>query len=271
MDHYGVMGNPIHHSKSPLIHRLFAEQTQQDMQYVAILVDLDGLPEALDEFQARGGKGLNITLPFKHRAFGLMNQMSDFTLAAEAVNTILFNSDGTRYGDNTDGRGLVKDILVNHHFSIQGKRILVVGAGGAVSGVIEPLLNLEPEILVVANRTVNKAVALVDNFAPTSPIMACGLSDVAGQTFDLIINGTSASLQDEILELPDDILTKNTFCYDMVYGKGLTPFLDWSRKHGANLYCDGIGMLVEQAAESFYLWRDIRPDTQPVLKYLQNI
>lgn len=267
MDQYGVMGNPVQHSKSPLIHRLFAEQTKQAIQYMPILVDLDGLPDALDQFQANGGKGLNITLPFKHRAFALVDSVSDRALAAEVVNTIIFNDDGTRWGDTTDGWGLIQDIVHNHQFPIFNKRVLVLGAGGAVGGVIDPLLNENPQELVIANRTANKAFALVENFISDTPLIACGLEDLAGQEFDLVINGTSASLRGEIINLPSGLLSADAFCYDMVYGKGVTPFLAWANQQGAARSKDGFGMLVEQAAESFFLWRNTRPDTKAVFDY----
>lgn len=270
MDQYGVMGNPVQHSKSPLIHRLFAEQTKQDLQYIPILVELDGLPDALDQFQASGGKGLNITLPFKHRAFALVDSVSDRALAAEVVNTIVFNEDGTRWGDITDGQGLIQDIIHNHQFSIFNKRVLVLGAGGAVSGVIDPLLNENPLNLVIANRTPNKAFALVENFIADTPLIACGLEDLAGQEFDLVINGTSASLRGEIIDLPSGLLSADAYCYDMVYGKGITPFLDWAHQQGAARCQDGFGMLVEQAAESFFLWRNVRPDTGAVFAHFSS-
>jgi shikimate dehydrogenase len=271
MDHYGVIGNPIQHSKSPLIHRLFAEQTGQNISYTPILVELDGLANVIDDFQSQGGKGLNITLPFKNRAFHLVNSMSERALIAKSINTIKFNEDHSRYGDNTDGVGLIKDIIINQLFPIQNKRVLVLGAGGAVSGIIDPLLNENPSELVISNRTANKAFSLAENFVSDIPITACGLQDLAGQQFDLIINGTSASLQGEVLDLPDNLLSKQSFCYDMVYGKGATPFLKWAHKHGASQLCDGMGMLVEQAAESFYLWRNVRPDTRIVLTLLKSM
>ena len=270
MDRYSVMGNPVHHSKSPFIHAHFSKQTDQSILYDTTLVELDGLPAALDLFQSMGGKGVNITLPFKHRAFQLVDQHSERALEAGAVNTIRFNPDGSRFGDNTDGIGLVKDVTSNHNFSVEGKRVLVVGAGGAVSGVIGALLKESPSELVVANRTISKAVSLVDMFSSNVPMIGCGLLDLEGDAFDLVINGTSASLQDELLELPVSVLTDKTFCYDMVYGKGVTPFLSWVSKFGVGFSCDGIGMLVEQAAESFYLWRNVRPNTRDILSQLKS-
>jgi shikimate dehydrogenase len=270
MDQYGVIGNPVQHSKSPLIYRLFAEQTGQSLQYSAILVELEGLAVALAAFQAQGGKGVNITLPFKHRAVALVDSLTERAQRAEAINTITFNEDGSRLGDNTDGVGLVRDILVNKHFSIRGKRILVLGAGGAVRGIIDPLFGEHPSEIVIANRTENKAVALAEEFSDAGSTQACPLSLLENNSFDLVINGTSASLQDEMLDLPGSILKEDALCYDMVYGRGVTPFLRWAREQGSVLCVDGLGMLVEQAAESFYLWRNSKPDTKPVFAALND-
>lgn len=271
MDQYCVMGNPVQHSKSPLIYRLFAEQTGQSIHYSPLLVELDGLIDALGHFQAQGGKGVNITLPFKHRAFALVDTLSDRAQRAEAVNFIRFNEDGSRYGDNTDGIGLIRDIATNYQCSLRNKNILVLGAGGAVRGILEPILNQQPELLVIANRTENKALALVEEFADLGPIRACPLLQLSQYSFDLVINGTSASLQGELVDLPGNILRENAFCYDIMYGKGMTPFLTWAKVHGAAMCVDGIGMLVEQAAESFYGWRNIKPDTSPVLSVLKKM
>lgn len=271
MDNYGVMGNPIQHSKSPAIFRLFAEQTKQQLHYASILVALDGLSSALTEFKKEGGKGVNITLPFKHRAFSLVDSVSERAQRAEAINTIQFNEDGTLFGDNTDGVGLVRDILTNHKVSIKNKRILVLGAGGAVRGVLDAIIGEQPSEVVVSNRTENKAVALAEAFADVGPIIACPLSLLENNSFDMVINGTSASLQDEMLDLPGSILKEGAFCYDMVYGKGLTPFLRWAREQGAVTCVDGLGMLVEQAAESFYLWRKIKPETGSILSEMRAI
>lgn len=270
MDQYGVMGNPIQHSKSPIIHRLFAEQTKQQMQYSSLLVDLNGLEEALKQFQAQGGKGVNITLPFKHKAFGLVDSLSERAQRAEAVNTIVFNEDGTRFGDNFDGIGLVRDILVNQGFTIKKKRVLILGAGGAVRGILEPILNEKPSEVVIANRSESKADALAEAFMHMGSIQACPLSLLEINSFDLVINGTSASLQDEMLDLPGSILTDKALCYDMAYGKGLTPFLRWAKEQGAAVCMNGIGMLVEQAAETFMLWRNVKPSTKTVLAALKE-
>jgi len=268
MDQYSVLGNPVQHSKSPLIFRLFAEQTQQALQYSATFVDREGLADALASFQSQGGKGVNITLPFKHRAVAAVDSLSERAQRAEAVNVITFNEDGSRLGDNTDGVGLVRDILINKRFSIKGKRVLILGAGGAVRGIIDPLFSENPTELVIANRTESKAVALAEEFSDVGLIQACPLDLLENNSFDLVINGTSASLQDEMLDLPGSILKENALCYDMVYGRGMTPFLRWAKEQDALFCVDGLGMLVEQAAEAFYLWRNVKPDTQPVLAAL---
>lgn len=270
MDQYGILGNPIQHSKSPLIYSLFAEQTGQLLQYSAILVEFEGLSAALDSFQAQEGKGVNITLPFKHRAVTLVDSLSERAQRAQAINMITFTKEGERIGDNTDGTGLVKDILVNKNFSIRNKRILILGAGGAVRGIIDPLFNEKPTEIVIANRTETKAVALAEEFSAAGSIQACPLDLLEINSFDLVINGTSASLQDEMLDLPGSILKDGALCYDMVYGKGMTPFLRWAREQGSVLCVDGLGMLVEQAAESFYQWRQVKPDTKPVLAALSD-
>ena len=269
IDSYAVIGNPIHHSLSPLIHSLFAEQTNQQLTYRRILVELDGLAQALDEFAAEGGRGLNITLPFKHSAFFMVNAHSERAVCAEAINTIRFDVDGSRYGDNTDGVGLIRDIA-RQQFSLQSKRILIVGAGGAVRGVLKPLLDESPQELVIANRTEDKAIALADLFSQYGPIQACAFPDLEKLSFDLIVNCTSASLRLEELALPQALLRKDTFCYDMAYGQSITPFLQWAKNAGAAKISNGLGMLVEQAAESFYLWRGVRPDVEPVLVKLKG-
>ncbi len=268
-DRYAVMGNPVAHSKSPQIHAAFARQTGQRMVYEAIQVDEGGLPQAVGNFQASGGKGLNITVPFKREAWALADERSARAEEAGAVNTLMFRPDGTIYGDNTDGIGLVRDLTDNHGLGIAGRRLLLLGAGGAVRGVLGPLLAQHPAQVVIANRTVYRAEELAAEFAGAVAIDACGFDDLAGQRFDLIINGTAASLQGSALPLPDGILAEGGWCYDMMYGAELTPFLRWARRQGAARWSDGLGMLVEQAAESFYLWRGVRPDTAPVILMLR--
>lgn len=269
MDRYCVMGNPIAHSKSPNIHAMFAEQTKQALIYDACLVELGGFSQALDRFQEDGGKGLNITVPFKQDAWAAVTNHSERAELAGAVNTIVLDEAGGRFGDNTDGIGMVRDITQNHAISIANKRVLLLGAGGASRGVVGPLLEENPAVLVVANRTVSKAEDLVALFSTHGPISACGFGDLQGEQFDLIINGTSASLQGELPPLPDTILTSNTCCYDMMYANQATPFMSWGIERGVANAVDGLGMLVEQAAEAFYLWRGVRPSSAPVIAALR--
>jgi shikimate dehydrogenase len=270
IDRYAVMGNPVSHSKSPRIHSLFASQTDQQLEYEAIRVEPGNLAAAIDNFLAGGGKGLNITVPLKEEAWTLANTRSDRAERAGAVNTLVLDQSGKHYGDNTDGAGLLRDLLHNHGTTLQQKRLLLVGAGGAARGVIEPLLLEKPSLLVIANRTAEKAVALARQFCDLGHTEGCGLDDVAGQGFDLIINATAASLAGQVPALPDSVVTKDSGCYDMMYGDRPTAFMDWAQQRGAALCMDGLGMLVEQAAESFFLWRDIRPDTRPVIQQLRD-
>lgn len=269
-DFYAVIGNPIRHSKSPLIHKQFAQETQQDMEYEAILAPLDGFETAVRAFQQRGGKGMNVTLPFKLEAYAISTRLTERANAAQAVNTLKFDGDHNILGDNTDGAGLVQDIEVNQHVAIAGKSILLMGAGGAARGAILPLLELKPRILAIANRTKEKAQALQKQFSSRGNILSGHYQDFAGESFDIVINATSASLHDELPSLPESIFSKESLAYDMMYGKELTPFLKFAQQQGASKLVDGIGMLVEQAAESFFLWRSIRPETRKVIEMLKN-
>jgi len=268
VDQYGVMGNPITHSKSPRIHTLFAQQTNQKLTYTAIQVDLGGFEQAVGNFDASGGKGLNITVPFKQEAYALVDELSDRAKRAGAVNTIKFEKN-KNIGDNTDGIGLVNDLTRNHQIELEGKRILLMGAGGAARGVLAPLLACKPARLVIANRTPDKAVALAQSFRDLGKVTGCGYHELEEQQFDIVINATAASLQGELPPLPEKLLADAAVCYDMMYGK-LTPFMAWAGDHGAGLVLDGLGMLVEQAAESFYLWRSVRPETAPVIALLRS-
>ncbi|MBI5450396.1 MAG: shikimate dehydrogenase [Gammaproteobacteria bacterium] len=271
-EQYAVIGNPIAHSKSPLIHAEFARQTRQQLIYTAIQVDAGGLAPAVGNFQAGGGKGLNITVPFKRDAWELSDELSLEAERAGAVNTLLFTVDGRRYGHNTDGIGLVRDITVNHQGILTGKKILILGAGGAVRGILHPLLAHHPRQIYIANRTPDRAAALASAFSSDRlTLQAGGFADIPVDRFDLIINGTAASLHDELPPLPPQIIGPDSWCYDMMYGKGLTVFLQWARQQGADHLLDGLGMLVEQAAESFLLWRNVRPDTAPVLARLRTM
>ena len=270
VDRYGVMGNPIAHSKSPQIHRLFARQTGQAISYEALLAPLDGFADAVARFHADGGKGLNITVPFKEHAWQLVNALTPRAEFAGAVNTIKFEDDGLWCGDNTDGVGLVRDLRANHGVVLAGRRILLLGAGGAVRGVLQALFEHQPAAVVVANRTVDKALELAKIFSRLSSIEGIGFDGLPGRQFDVIVNGTAASLQGAELPLPDDILAAGACCYDMMYSAEPTVFQRWARQHGAQLALDGLGMLVEQAAESFLLWRGVRPDTTPVIEAVRR-
>jgi shikimate dehydrogenase len=263
-DRYAIIGHPVAHSKSPWIHAEFARQTAQDIEYVRIEAPLAGFARTLDEFRAAGGRGANVTLPFKDQAFRYcQNSVTARAGAAGAVNTLIFQN-GKTHGDNTDGVGLLRDLAINLGCEIAGKRVLLMGAGGAAQGVIAPLLAASPGRLVVANRTADKASALAQRYGAS----AGGGYDVLGaEQFDLVINATSAGLASEPPELAQTAFAPGALGYDMVYGRD-TPFLAMARAAGARA-CDGSGMLVEQAAESFLLWRGLRPDTAPVLAALR--
>jgi shikimate dehydrogenase len=272
IDHYAVMGNPIAHSKSPMIHAAFAQQTGQVLQYNAILVGTEEgeFAQAVQAFIASGGKGLNITLPFKQAAWALADQRSERAERAGAVNTLWFNEQGQRIGENTDGVGLVRDLIQNHGGQIEGRRMLILGAGGAVRGVLGPLLEAAPAQCVIANRTVSRAEALAELFAALGNVTACPYDALQGQSFDLVINGTSASLQGQLPPLPDGLLAEGGWCYDMMYASTATVFVQWAQSQGAAFALDGLGMLVEQAAESFYLWRGVRPKTASVIRQVRE-
>ncbi len=263
-DRYAVFGHPIAHSKSPLIHAAFARQTGQDMTYEAILAPLDGFAASVAAFIDADGRGANVTVPFKEEAFRLAGHLTPRARRAGAVNTLVFNGDGI-LGDNTDGAGLVADLTRNLHRELAGRRILLLGAGGAARGVIEPLLDQAPAALVIANRTVGRAQELAELF--DRGIRACGF-DALDTPFDLVINATAASLAGELPPLSPQAFTPDTLAYDMMYGRD-TPFLAFARTLGAAT-ADGLGMLVEQAAEAFHLWRGIRPDTAPVIASLRD-
>jgi shikimate dehydrogenase len=270
-DQYAVMGNPISHSKSPQIHTLFAAQTDQFLEYRAILVELGGFAAAVKAFRAAGGRGLNITVPFKQDAWVYADVLSARAERAGAVNTLLFREQGATFGENTDGLGLVRDLTGNHGIELAGRRILLLGAGGAARGVLQPLLAAAPASLVIANRTPAKAVDLALLFSDLGPVSGCGFPALAGRRFDLIINATAAGLEDQVPPLPDDIVAPGGWCYDMMYRDEPTAFVRWAQVHGAEQAVDGLGMLVEQAAESFFLWRGVRPATQPVIARLRGI
>ena len=272
-DTYAVFGNPIEHSKSPVIHTMFAEQAAHKLDYYAHLVALDGFEEALLDFAEKNGKGLNVTIPFKQTAFELVTNLSQRAQRAGAVNTIVIHNKNEYYGDNTDGIGLARDLIRNHNVTLTGKRILLLGAGGAVRGVLEPLLGNKPAQLTIANRTVEKALSLADDFSELGTINGCGFNDLQHLHFDIIINGTSASLKGKVPQLPTSLIHKDTFCYDMVYADHPTIFMQWAHANGADHdhIADGLGMLVEQAAESFRVWRGIDPETSSVIQAVRRL
>ncbi|MCL1886410.1 MAG: shikimate dehydrogenase [Betaproteobacteria bacterium] len=265
-DRYAVIGNPIAHSKSPDIHALFAAQTKQNMQYQRLLAPLDKFESTIRQFIAEGGKGLNVTVPFKLDALALATSLTPRAQAAGAVNTLKFEKN-TILGDNTDGKGLMTDIIQNTGYQITGAKVLLLGAGGAARGVIQPLLEQCPAKLVMANRSLNKAKELADFFAAAGHIEVSAFSEL-NEEFDIIINATSAGLSDDMPPIPSKVFRKSALALDMVYGDQLTPFLHFAAKNGACIR-DGFGMLVEQAAESFFVWRGVRPDTRSVFSVLR--
>lgn len=265
MDQYAVLGNPIHHSLSPTIHRLFAKATHQQLTYSAILVPLGKLAETLTQFQNNGGKGVNITLPFKEEAYSLVDRLSPRAITAKAINTIQFTEDGQRFGDNTDGVGLINDLLHNQKLTLHHKRLLIIGAGGAVKGILSPLLAEKPESITIANRTESKAAEIAASFLNQGTYTTSLTLLTNEKPFDLIIHATSAGLHQEKIELPTAILNESTFCYDLSYQKE-TPFLVWAKENGVKSFANGLGMLVEQAAEAFWIWRGIRPETKQIIE-----
>jgi shikimate dehydrogenase len=259
---YALVGNPVGHSKSPRIHAEFARATGQDLEYGLIEAPLDGFAQAVEVFRAGGGRGLNVTLPFKQQAFALCTRVSERARLAGVANTLVLDQD---LCDNTDGIGLVRDLSENLGFGLKNRSVLLLGAGGAAQGVIGALLEAGARRLVIANRTVGRAKTVAARFAGTA---ACGYEALAGESFDLVVNATSAGLSGETPPLPSKLLTEKTLAYEMVYGRE-TPFLAAARSAGARV-SDGLGMLVEQAAESFFLWRGVRPPTRPVLASLRG-
>lgn len=266
-DRYAVIGNPIAHSKSPEIHALFASQTGQRILYERMLAPLDGFAAVLHAFIGQGGKGANVTVPFKLEACSLATELTERAKAAGAVNTLRFAGPGRILGDNTDGVGLVADIARNAGVPIGGRRILLIGAGGAARGAVLPLMEQHPHELVIVNRTASKARAIAQQFAEHGPIRASDFSSLNG-AYDIVINAASSSLADELPPVPPAIFTARTLAYDMMYAKDPTIFLQFAMQHGA-MARDGLGMLIEQAAEAFHVWRGVRPDTAPVFENLR--
>jgi len=271
MDSYAVFGNPISHSLSPRIHQQFAQQCGQAMRYQAILAPLDGFTESLADFFQQGGQGCNVTVPFKQEAYRLCGALTQRAERAGAVNTLIRQASGKPLGDNTDGAGLLRDLTQNLGLRLTGQRILLLGAGGAARGVLEPLLGEHPAELVIANRSLDKAHNLLDEFAALGNLRVCAFADLSREPpFELIINATSASLAGELPPLPDGLLRDQGACYDMLYSQTPTVFQQWGATQGAAVNADGLGMLVEQAAEAFLLWRGIRPDSRSVLNELRH-
>ncbi|MYB89905.1 MAG: shikimate dehydrogenase [Proteobacteria bacterium] len=268
-DRYAVIGNPIAHSRSPEIHQLFADQTGESIRYEKILAERDGFKDAVARFFDAGGRGLNVTLPFKGDAFEWADQRTELAEHAGAVNTLIAQDDGTCLGANTDGIGLLRDLKKSLRLSIQDTRILILGAGGATRGILEPLLQEKPALLLVANRTTERAEALAKHFQAHGQIRGCGLDAIEPGPYDLIVHATSAALQDQGLGLPDTLIGPQTRCYDLLYRDTDTPFMHWAKAQGASQVTDGFGMLLEQAAESFYMWRGKRPDTAMARNYLR--
>jgi shikimate dehydrogenase len=266
-DHYAVIGNPIAQSKSPMIHGMFAEATGQDMAYTKIEVPPGGFKEAVDAFRAAGGKGLNITAPFKLDACDYATERSQRVQLAGAANAMKFDSDKV-WAENFDGVGLVRDVTHNLHCVLKGRRVLMLGAGGAARGALLPFLAQEPLELVIANRTLQKAFDLASMGAQQGRVRSSSYAELAGHTFDIVFNATSASLRGELPPVPASAFEKCSVAYELAYGKGLTPFLRLAHNSGVKQLADGVGMLAEQAAEAFAWWRGVRPDTQAAINKL---
>lgn len=268
---FAVFGNPIKHSRSPLIHAGFAAQCDLRLEYRAVRVELGDFKRAANAFFAGGGAGLNVTVPFKEEAAALCQNLTTRARRAAAVNTVWRDSDAVLHGDNTDGVGLVRDMIANLGWTVQGTRILIIGAGGAVRGVLEPLLRELPASVYIVNRTVERAQNLAQEFGELGDISAGGYNDLGGLQFDLVVNANSAGLSGETPDLSSGILSERCCCYDLLYGAEPTPFMRWAAHNTAWAVSDGLGMLVEQAAEAFYVWHRQRPETQPVIQQLRGV
>lgn len=267
MKQFVVIGNPVDHSLSPIIHQLFAKQTGVELSYETLLAPLDGFSATVTQFIERGGYGANVTLPFKEQAFEIATKKSQAAIDARAVNTLVFHDEGLVEGCNTDGMGLIQDLTHNHHYSIRQKRILVIGAGGAVRGIVAPLLEQAPASLTIANRTKQKAVMLAEQFELLGKVTASGLDELDRGPYDLVIHGTS--VRDDELAYASSWVGPGSWCYDLNYAAGRqTDFVTWARQQQVAQALDGLGMLVEQAAASFYIWHGVYPDTAPVIAAL---
>lgn len=268
-DRYAVIGHPISHSWSPFIHGMFAKQTDQNLSYTRIEAAPEAFEREVGAFFQTGGKGLNVTVPHKQVAAFVARYRTPRAEIAGAVNTLICKDNGV-HGDNTDGAGLVTDLKRNLRFDLKDMRILILGAGGAARGVLGPILAETPQYVELANRNEDRAIVLAKEFATLGEVRGCGFGDISERHFDLVLNATSASLQDLVPPVPRKAIEPTTLCYDMAYGKGDTPFTRWAKSVHAGRAESGWGMLVEQAAESFYLWRGVRPDTKPVLEAVKD-
>ena len=274
-NHYCVFGNPIDHSKSPILHTLFADQTRQHQTYTAECIDVDSFSSAAKDFFSKGGKGLNVTVPFKHDAYIFATSLTARAIRAGAVNTLFINERDVIVGDNTDGIGLVADLRQHLEWQLKDKKILILGAGGAVRGILEPLINELPRSITIVNRSRDKAQLLAKDFSDIFSVAVSSYpelndSDDLG-SYDLIINASSASLSGQLPVLPDHVVDKNSRCYDLMYAKELTPFLFWAKAKGCISVSDGLGMLVCQGAESFFIWRGVKPKTAEVIVQLRDL
>ena len=266
---YAVIGNPVSHSKSPQIHTAFAQQQGIQIEYLRVLADETSFTETVNEFRMAGGSGLNVTLPFKVTAFQQCQTVNEYAQSAHAVNTLCFDNEGNWVGANTDGLGLLKDLTSNLGIDLADKKILIMGAGGSTRGILLPLLQQHPCKLVIVNRDTRKASHLTEIFSRHENLHACAYSDLGDEVFDLVINATSASLSGSLPPLPDTIVSSNSACYDLYYSDEDTPFIHWGKSLGVATCADGLGMLIEQAAESYFLWQDFRPETWPVHEILR--
>lgn len=266
IDTYAVIGNPVNHSLSPYIHTLFAKQTGESLLYKTLTAPVDQFEHCVKQFVEQGGKGLNVTAPFKEQAFHLAASTSPRAKIAKSVNTLSFNT--TSYGDNTDGIGFIRDIEINHQYSLTDKRVLIFGAGGAVRGILQVILARKPARVVIANRNLMRAKCLSEEFCAYGSVCTSELTTMTG-TFDFVINAISSS-STLIWQSVSLALDTNSFCYDLAYRREPTPFLQWASAQGAFEVSDGIGMLVEQAAESFFIWRDVKPITNPVINSIRQ-
>lgn len=261
-----VIGNPVEHSLSPQIHQQFAKQFGLNIRYTKMQPEIDAFAQTVIAFRQAGGYGCNITIPFKQEAYQLATQTSKRAFIAKAVNTFLLHADGTIYGDNTDGLGLVNDIKNNLHYSLTGRTILILGAGGAVRGILHPILLESPARVIIANRTVEKAQQLAKTFVEYGEITGCGFDDLKNTRVDVVIDGTGFHSAPQLPERLD--LSENSLCYDLKYGKTSNLFMRWAHKKNCQHIAEGLGMLVEQAAEAFFIWTGKRPNTFPVLSII---